>query len=77
MSEKLKPKGFIQVKGVYPKDIFVELEISLHGINLILDYLDRCVFDPDSQEEKMSEEDIAFVTEDFFKGLDTLTKTVK
>ena len=77
MSEKLEPKRHIQIKGVYPKDIFVELEISLKGINCILDYMDRCVFDPDTREDKMSEEDINFVTEDFFKGLDTLTKTVK
>ena len=39
MSEKLEPKRHIQIKGVYPKDIFVELEISLKGINCILDYM--------------------------------------
>jgi hypothetical protein len=71
------PKGFIRVKNMYPKDIFFELEVNLKGINSVLDYLDRCVFDPDLKEEKMSEEDIKFVVEDFFKGLDDLTKTVK
>jgi len=75
MSEE--PKGTIRVKNVFPKEIYVELEISLTGINLILDYMDRCIFDPDCREEKMSEENINFVLKDFFEGLDTLTKTVK
>ena len=77
MTEKKEPKGFVEVADAYPEEITILLRINMTGLTNLLEYLDRCVFDNEMHEVQMTEEAVRFVQEDFFKGLDAWSDTMK
>lgn len=62
----------MRVLKVYSKETFVELELSMKQIRHILDFLDKCSIAYSSKEEPSLVEASEYVTNDFFKTLDSL-----
>ena len=62
----------MRVLKVYSKETFVELELSMKQIRHILDFLDKCSIEYSSKEEPSLVEASEYVTNDFFKTLDSL-----
>ncbi len=62
----------MRVLKVYSKETFVELELSMKQIRHILDFLDKCSIEYSSKEEPSLVEASEYVTNAFFKTLDSL-----
>ena len=66
----------MHVLDVYPKDVHIQLELSVTELNLLLDFLDGCEYEIDRESDKSAEAH-KFVTEHFFPMLDKLTQQIK
>jgi len=62
----------MRVLKVYSKETFVELELSMAQIHLLLCFLDACHVEYSSKEDPIMVEADKYVKNDFFKTLDKL-----
>jgi len=62
----------MRVLKIYSKETFVELELSMTQIHLLLCFLDTCHVEYSSKEDPIMVEADKYVKNDFFKTLDKL-----
>ena len=62
----------MRILKVYSKETFVELELSMKQIKLILDFLDKSNVTYNSKKEPSLDEAVEYVKNDFFKTLDSV-----
>ena len=62
----------MRVLKIYSKETFVELELSMAQIHLLLCFLDVCHVEYSSKEDPIMVEADKYVKNDFFKTLDKL-----
>lgn len=62
----------MRVLRIYSKETFAEVELSMKQIKHILDFLDRSNMEFNGKEEPNLVEASEYVTNDFFKTLDSL-----
>jgi len=62
----------MRVLKIYSKETFVELELSMTQIHLLLCFLDKCHVEYSSKEDPIMVEADKYVKNDFFKTLDKL-----
>ena len=68
----------MRILNVQPKDIHVQLEMSISQLNCVLEYMERCTFDPMKYpDDVMKENDINYVENNFIQELNALTEDVK
>ena len=65
----------MRILNVVPKDITVKLELTATEIDQILEVLDNAKIDPEGNQKLMTA--CAFVTDTFFKELNSLYEGIK
>ncbi len=67
----------MKVLGIEPRDVYVLMEMSSEQITHLLDFLDRCTVDYDSEKEPKLKQAVSYVTNEFFSVLNQLSEDLK
>ena len=67
----------MRIVKVEPRDFYITLDFSLKQVNMILDYLSKCVVEYDGEEDLEMKEADDYMKNQFFKQLDVLSEEIK
>jgi len=67
----------MKILKVESKDIYVTIELSVAQIKHILDFLNHCICNYNSEEEPSMKESDAYMNETFFKELNDLYENIE
>lgn len=67
----------MEILNVAPRDFYVTIRLSLTQINQILDFLNHCTCEYNSEEEPEFIEAEKYVRDNFFTNLNILTEEMK
>jgi len=67
----------MRIIGIEPRDFYLLFELNTSQIEHLLNFLDRCTVEYDSDKEKHMKEASEYVTEDFFKQLNQVSEELK
>ena len=67
----------MRVLNIYPKDVYVQFEISIDQIEMVLDASEKIKIIYDSKEEPKITKAVEYFTNDFLKTLNEVVEDVK